>query len=396
MCFMPACGKRARGRGRTATDTAARAAASSSPLMAAARGIKLQVACPKIWCRLTSPSPPSDPSRLYRAWRRPQGVGIYRSDDAGENWQRITTDARPAIRIGGGDLPVPSVDPKDPDVVYSASTVTWRSQDGGKTWTGVSRRPRRRRLSEHLDQSRQSETILLVSDQGAIVTVNGGQTWSSWYNQPTAQLYHVIADNEFPYRVCAGQQESGSVCISSRGNDGEITFREWHPVGVIEYGYVAPDPLHPDIVYGAGRGEVSKFHWRHRAGAERYAHACCAAAIIAPIAPSPSCFRPSIRTFSISPPTCFSRRPMAGVSWQTISPDLTRPHPGIPASLGEPGGQRPNADKAARRGLCLGAVVPEYQYPVGRHRRRLDLDHPRRRQEMEQHHPPGAHARGAR
>jgi len=89
--------------------------------------------------------------------------------------------------------------------------------------------------------------ILLVSDQGALVSVNRGETWSSWYNQPTAQLYHVAATNTFPYQVCAGQQESGSVCIASRGNDGEITYREWHPVAVIECGYVAPDPLHPEI-----------------------------------------------------------------------------------------------------------------------------------------------------
>ena len=94
------------------------------------------------------------------------------------------------------------------------------------------------------------DIILLVSDQGALVTVNGGSTWSSWYNQPTAQLYHVAVTNTFPYRVCGGQQESGSVCISSRGNDGEITFRDWHPVGIIEYGYVAPDPLDPDVIYG--------------------------------------------------------------------------------------------------------------------------------------------------
>jgi hypothetical protein len=77
-------------------------------------------------------------------------------------------------------------------------------------------------------------------DQGAIVTVNGGQTWSIWYNQPTAQFYHVSTDNAFPYRVCGGQQESGSACVQSRSDDGRITFREWHPVGVEEYGYVAP------------------------------------------------------------------------------------------------------------------------------------------------------------
>ena len=100
---------------------------------------------------------------------------------------------------------------------------------------------------------------------------NGGETWSSWYNQPTAQLYHVGVTPTFPYRVCAGQQESGSVCIASRGNDGEITDREWHPVGAIEYGYVAPDPLDPDVIYGAGRNEVSKLPLVDRPGAERHA-----------------------------------------------------------------------------------------------------------------------------
>ena len=92
--------------------------------------------------------------------------------------------------------------------------------------------------------------MILTADQGAIVTLNGGATWSSWYNQPTAQFYHVSTDNAFPYRVCSGQQESGSVCIQSRGDDGQITFREWTPVGVEEYGFVAPDPADPDIVYG--------------------------------------------------------------------------------------------------------------------------------------------------
>ena len=104
---------------------------------------------------------------------------------------------------------------------------------------------------------------MLTSDQGAIVTVNGGQTWSSWYNQPTAQLYHVNADNAFPYRLCSGQQESGSVCIASRGNDGEITFRDWHPVAAEEYGYVVPDPLDPDTVVG---GKLTRYDRRTTQG----------------------------------------------------------------------------------------------------------------------------------
>ena len=97
-----------------------------------------------------------------------------------------------------------------------------------------------------------------MGDQGALITVNGGRTWSSWFNQPTAQLYHVGVTNTFPYRLCSGQQESGSVCISSRGNDGEITYRDWHPVGVIEYGYAVPDPLDAEFVFGAGRNVVTR------------------------------------------------------------------------------------------------------------------------------------------
>jgi hypothetical protein len=135
---------------------------------------------------------------------------------------------------------------------------------------GHQRRARRRRLSHHLDQPRRPQHHLLASDQGATISLNGGETWSSWYNQPTAQFYHVITDNRFPYWVYGGQQESGSVGTASRGDYGGINFRDWHPVGVEEYGYVAPDPLHPGIDLrrqgdalrpghrrGAGRGAVA-------------------------------------------------------------------------------------------------------------------------------------------
>ena len=198
----------------------------------------------------------SDPNRIYASVATQQGVGIYRSDDRGGHWRMITNDPRPAQRIGGGDLPVPAVDPQDADVVYSASTVTWKSTDGGKTWNGLRGAPGGDDYQSIWISPTNSKVLLIVSDQGAIVTVNGGDTWSSWYNQPTAQMYHVSADNAFPYRVCGGQQESGSACVESRGNDGEITFRDWHPVGVEEYGYVAPDPLDPNLVYG---GKVTRY-----------------------------------------------------------------------------------------------------------------------------------------
>jgi len=289
---------------------------------------------PKDLAQINVAVAPSDSRRLYATIAAASGkLSVYRSDDAGENWTQITTDPRASGRIGGGDLPIPRVDPKNPDLVYVASTVTMRSSDGGKTWMSFRGAPGGDDYQNLWINPNNGNTILLVSDQGAIVTVNGGATWSSWYNQPTAQLYHVSTSNTFPYRVCAGQQESGSVCISSRGNDGAITFRDWHPVGVIEYGYVAPDPLDDNVVYGAGRSEVSKFHW--------------STGQVQNITPIPL-RSPKYRT-DRTEPLMFSpvdphilyyaanvlfKTTDGGNSWQTISKDLTRESPAIPASVG--------------------------------------------------------------
>ncbi len=277
---------------------------------------------------------PSDPRRLYATVAIASGpLAFYRSDDAGESWSKTTDDPRPSGRIGGGDLAVPRVDSKHPDIVYCASTVTMRSTDGGKTWAGFRGAPGGDDYQNLWINPNDPNIILLVSDQGAIVSVNGGASWSSWYNQPTAQIYHVSVTPGFPYKVCGGQQESGSVCISSRGNDGAITFRDWHPVGVIEYGYVAPDPLDADVIYGGGRSEVSKFHW--------------STGQVQNVTPIPL-RSPKYRT-DRSEPTMFSpvdphtlyyasnvlfKTTDGGASWQTISPDLTRETPGAPASVG--------------------------------------------------------------
>jgi photosystem II stability/assembly factor-like uncharacterized protein len=294
---------------------------------------------------------PSDPNRLYASVANPRAVGIYRSDDAGENWTRITTDARPAGRIGGGDLPVPAVHPKNPDIVIMASTVSWRSTDGGKTWVGLRGAPGGDDYQRPWINPANPDIMALASDQGAIITVNGGQTWSSWYNQPTSQMYHVNADTSFPYRVCGGQQESGSACVSSRGNDGMVTFREWHPVGVEEYGYAVPDPLNPDIIFG---GKVTRYD-RRTAQVQN----------IAPTPVRPADFR-TLRTAPIAFSTVdphimyFASNTLwktatGGKSWQKISPDLSRATWDLPATIGKY--RDADTAKPTRRGVIY-TVAP--------------------------------------
>jgi photosystem II stability/assembly factor-like uncharacterized protein len=307
----------------------------------------------------------SEPNRLYATvattergeYGSAAGLGLYRSDDAGENWRVATTDARPAMRIGGGDLSVPKVDPKNPDVVYSVSIVTVRSADGGKTWTSLRGSPGGDDYQNLWINPNDPKIILVVSDQGAIVTVNGGQSWSSWYNQPTAQLYHVGVSNTFPYKVCGGQQESGSVCISSRGNDGEVTLRDWHPVATIEYGYVAPDPLDPDIIYGGGRNEVSKYHWSTGQAqnvtpipvrSQKYRTNRTEPTLFSPIDPHILYFSSNV----------LFKTTDGGQSWQTISPDLTRENPGVPASVGALAAKNPDAGK--QRGVIY-ALAPSFK-----------------------------------
>ncbi|HEX9492761.1 MAG TPA: glycoside hydrolase, partial [Thermoanaerobaculia bacterium] len=252
----------------------------------------------------------------------------YRSDDAGESWRLMNTDNRLWGR--DGDFNEIRSDPKNPDVVYVANVVTWKSTDGGKTWGSFRGAPGGDDYHRVWINPDDPKTILIASDQGAIVTVNGGESWSSWYNQPTAQFYHVNADNDFPYRVCGGQQESGSACVQSRGDDGQVTFREWHPVGVEEYGYAVPDPLNPNIIFG---GKL-----------ERYDRSTGQVTQVAPkplrgpnyrvIRTQPVVFSPIDPHILYFASNTLWKTTNAGQSWTEISPDLTRKTWNIPANVG--------------------------------------------------------------
>ncbi|MEO6612911.1 MAG: hypothetical protein ABIT05_10525 [Chitinophagaceae bacterium] len=271
---------------------------------------------------------PSDPSRLYATVDAGQLGGIYRSDDAGMSWKRMVSDNRYWGRAS--DFAELKVDPRNPDIIYSANVVTWKSTDGAKTWTAFRGAPGGDDYHRIWINPNDPNIILIASDQGAIITVNGGQTFSSWYNQPTAQFYHVSTDNAFPYNVYGGQQESGSVGIASRGNDGRITFREWHPVGAEEYGYVAVDPLDPNIVYG---GKISRYDKRTgqtqnispetvRSGKYRF------------LRTAPVLFSPIDNKTLYFAGNVLFKTTNGGNNWQVISPDLTRESWDIPASVG--------------------------------------------------------------
>jgi photosystem II stability/assembly factor-like uncharacterized protein len=271
---------------------------------------------------------PSDPDRMYAWVNAKKGSGIYRSDDAGESWQQVNDEGR--IYGRGDDFGCVRVDPKNKDVIYVANTSTYRSTDAGKNFTAIKGAPGGDDYHTIWINPEIPDIIAIALDQGTTISVNGGQTWSSWYNQPTAQFYHVITDNQFPYWVYGGQQESGSIGTASRSDFGEITFRDWTTVGTEEYGYVAPDPLHPNLIYG-GKGSVFDRNTGQtrdvspvvlRTGQYRYNRT-------APLIFSPA----DPHVLYLGSNVLFSTRD-GGNSWQIISPDLTREDPGIPATLG--------------------------------------------------------------
>jgi photosystem II stability/assembly factor-like uncharacterized protein len=248
--------------------------------------------------------------------------GLYRSDDAGATWQRATEDHR----INGyWYMSEISADPQNPDVLYVPLQSLYRSTDGGRTFTAIKGAPGGDDYHAVWIDPTNSQRIMLGVDQGAVVSVNGGQTWSSWYNQPTGEFYRVSTDHRFPYWVYGPQQDSGTAGIASRGNNGQITEREWYPVGPGESGYTIPDPIDPDVVYNAGPGG-SVVRLSKTTGQVRD---------ISPAAVSlgtkyhfnwtiPMVFSPQDPHLLYLGTQFLLKTTNAGASWQVISPDLTR------------------------------------------------------------------------
>jgi len=296
---------------------------------------------------------PSAPRRIYAAVALARATALFRSDDAGATWTRLA-DTRPASRIGGGDLPRLAVHPSDPDTVFVTSTVSWKSTDGGRTFRAFKGAPGGDDYQNVWINPSNPDVILYASDQGAVITVNGGGSWSSWYNQPTAQLYHAAADNAFPYRLYSGQQESGSAGVSSRGDNGRITFRDWSTVGVDEYGYAAPDPLDPDIVYG-GRGVT---RWDRRTNqVQTVGPRVSRASDWRTVRTQPVLFSPiDPRTLYFAANTLWKTR-NGGNSWTQISPDLTRKTWDVPAGVGKYKGEQ--SAQPSQRGVIY-TVAPSY------------------------------------
>ena len=270
----------------------------------------------------TAIAPGNSGSRVYAVVDAREG-GIYRSDDAGQNWRRVSSDARVWQRgwyFGGI-----TADPRDPNVVYVADTALYRSTDGGEHFDAIKGAPGGDDYHSLWIAPDDPSRMILGSDQGAAISVDRGVTWSSWFNQPTAQFYHVTTDNRFPYRVYGAQQDSGTAAVTSRSDYGQITFRDWSPIGGEESGYIVVDRSDPDVIFGGGPyGVLRRFNWTTAQSFD--------------VSPAAIPFNGSKLRFTWTSPVVDSpqnphvlyfggqfvlRSEDAGQSWLAISPDLT-------------------------------------------------------------------------
>jgi photosystem II stability/assembly factor-like uncharacterized protein len=264
--------------------------------------------------------------------------GVYRSDDGGAEWKRVNANGS----LASAYFASLTVDPKNPDTVYAMGQSIRRSTDAGKTFEFFRGAPGGDDYHFLWIDPDHSERMVVASDQGTVVTVNGGQSWSSWYNQATGQFYHVATDDRFPYWIYSGQQDSGTVRVASRSDYGQLTFRDWHPVGGDERDYDIPFPGNPDIVFGSGLGgRLSRWDARtgqvqnvapwpissygQRPTAVRYRSTWITPLAISPLPP---------HAVYLGAQVLF-RSTDEGQHWETISPDLSGAVPGTKGCDGD-------------------------------------------------------------
>ena len=285
-------------------------------------------------------------NRVYAIVDAKEG-GLFSSNDAGTTWTKVSGDNR--IWGRGWYFNKVSADPKDPDTVYVGNTSVYKSTNGGKSWTPIKGAPGGDDYHQLWINPDDPKRMILASDQGCVVTEDGAATWSSWYNQSTAQLYHVAADNRFPYWVTGAQQDSGAVGVPTRSNHSEISNHDW--TGVCaggESGYTAPDPLHPEILFG---GTVTRCNVLTGAiqnvtpekGQGPFRHAWTQPLVFSAADPHALYFA-NQNVYKTT---------NGGESWTQISQDMTREEPGVPANLNEAAAAdvAPNTPAARRLGV---------------------------------------------
>lgn len=280
--------------------------------------------------------------------------GFFRSDDAGATWTRLSNDT--ALWGRGWYFEKVVVDPKNADVVYVPNVAVNRTMDGGKTWVALRGSPGGDDYHQAWVSPDDPNTVIVASDQGAVITRNAKDdprnvTWSSWLNQPTAQIYHVSVDYRYPYWVTGAQQDSGAVAVRSRGKFAEISMRDWEPIGAGgESGMTAGDPLNPGIIYG-GSGQRFDLETNRPVGGAtpavgQGARADWTQPLVFSKADPKSLYYASESLYKTVD---------GAKTWTKISGDLTRPEPGVPPNLDAAAAA--HTDRNGRRGVIY-AVAP--------------------------------------
>ncbi|MGH8059884.1 MAG: WD40/YVTN/BNR-like repeat-containing protein, partial [Candidatus Entotheonellia bacterium] len=194
---------------------------------------------------------PARPGRVWAIVEAEDGA-LFRSDDGGATWQRLSEDR--SLRLRFWYYGHVFADPQDPETVYVLNIQAWKSIDGGHTFTQLTT-PHGDNHDLWIDPGT-PQRMIEGNDGGACVSFNGGATWSSIYNQPTAQFYHVVADTQIPYRLYGTQQDNTAISVPSRSDNGAILPRDCYPVGSSESGYIAVRPDDPNIVYSGAVGSA--------------------------------------------------------------------------------------------------------------------------------------------